>query len=272
MPSYLRMLCAVLLSSVMLAGGLLPAPASAEDAVTTSWVVRRATLADGRTYFVNRPACTPVEAAGCVDFLAKPRPVVVYLHSAGQAEDGYTAARTTRLLRTWSTDTVFAFAVSALGDKYFDAGLCCTPAPVDDVGYLAAIVEDLAAGGVAVDRDRVAAMGVSNGGMLAERAACERPQTFRAAASISGTFSGACDVGTVHVRQWHGAVDPIVPVNGGGVWILGQWRVFKPAASLAQRMQATSTYQLDVLPGLAHFVPLQYYRDAVAWLDQVPAR
>ncbi|UUX97161.1 PHB depolymerase family esterase [Aquabacterium sp. J223] len=71
----------------------------------------------------------------------------------------------------------------------WNAGGCCGEARdrnVDDVGFSRAVVAAVAAR-VAVDRGRVFATGMSNGGMLAHRLACDAADLFRAVAAVAGT-------------------------------------------------------------------------------------
>lgn len=71
----------------------------------------------------------------------------------------------------------------------WNAGRCCGPArdrDVDDVGFIRQVVDDVGRK-VAIDRGRVYATGMSNGGMMAYRLACEAADVFRAVASVAGT-------------------------------------------------------------------------------------
>jgi polyhydroxybutyrate depolymerase len=75
----------------------------------------------------------------------------------------------------------------------WNAGGCCGEArdrAVDDVGFVRAVVAHVKSR-VAIDGARVFAVGMSNGGMLAHRLACEAPDVFRAVASVAGTDATA---------------------------------------------------------------------------------
>lgn len=260
------------LGVVILLTGVLGAPAGVStagvtsgSAVTTAWSVQLRTLEDGRTYYVNAPSCSPADATECVAFLARARDVVVWFHAAGAHEDVDTATRWLTALHSWSRDTLVVFATSLGGTRVFDGGVCCTRAPVDDVGYLVRVIDDIASRW-SVDRRRVGAAGVSNGGIMAARLACERPDVVAAGASLAGTFAGPCDVATTQVAQWHGALDKPVPLNGGTTFVAGAERTFPPAASLGQRMLSGSTFALRVRPGVGHGLPLADYRESVRWL------
>lgn len=70
----------------------------------------------------------------------------------------------------------------------WNAGACCGYARdegSDDVGFARAVVGALEAR-YAVDTDRVFATGMSNGGMLVHRLACDAADVFRAVASVAG--------------------------------------------------------------------------------------
>jgi polyhydroxybutyrate depolymerase len=99
----------------------------------------------------------------------------------------------------------------------WNAGGCCgdaAAAGVDDVGFLTKVVADLSVT-APVDPARVYLAGFSNGGMMALRAACERPDVFAAVASVTGTFVTPCVPSRpVSVMQVSGGRDLVVPYRG----------------------------------------------------------
>lgn len=250
----------------MIVGTWTPLPASkaASAAVSVTWVTRERTLADGRTFFVRVPTCS-ANAAGCSEYLGRSRALVVFLHAANGAETRDTANSWLTSLHAVDGETIFAFGVSKNASRRWDAGLCCTTEAVDDVGYLRRLVDNVAAEW-AIDRDQVGAMGLSNGGMLALRAACERPDLFPAAVALAGVYDGTCDNGPVQIAQWHGAVDATVPLDGGQVKVLGERLNLPSVASIAKRMSAGSVFELYVIPGRAHAMSWTEYRPATRWL------
>jgi polyhydroxybutyrate depolymerase len=71
----------------------------------------------------------------------------------------------------------------------WNAGKCCAAARdenVDDVGFVRDIIKNLR-GQLNIDPNRIFADGISNGGMMAYRLACEMSDVFKAIASVAGT-------------------------------------------------------------------------------------
>lgn len=101
----------------------------------------------------------------------------------------------------------------------FNAGACCGEASssnVDDVGFARALVQDVSSK-MCVDPKRVHATGMSNGGHMAHRLACEAADVFASAASVTGVLSlvGSCTPSRpISMVQFHGTEDNIVSYNG----------------------------------------------------------
>lgn len=90
---------------------------------------------------------------------------------------------------------------------------------VDDVGFLDALVTELVESGVALDGE-VFVTGISNGGMMTVRAACELSSRLRGAAVVAGNqpASMAClPENPLAISFLHGTADPLVPYEGGVV-------------------------------------------------------
>jgi polyhydroxybutyrate depolymerase len=107
------------------------------------------------------------------------------------------------------------------GRRFWDAGpSCCNfdGVKVDHVAQLAELIERVGSN-AAIDRERVFVGGYSNGGFMAHRLACERPELVRAVISVAG--SGPLDRSTckkpvaLEVLQIQGDADPIVTYEGG---------------------------------------------------------
>jgi polyhydroxybutyrate depolymerase len=104
----------------------------------------------------------------------------------------------------------------------WNAWRCCGAAldnKVDDVGFIRALV-DAVARDYPVDRKRVYATGLSNGGMLAYRVGCELGDVFAAIAPVAGALnSDDCRAGPrVSVIVFHGTADKHVRFEGGEPW------------------------------------------------------
>jgi polyhydroxybutyrate depolymerase len=101
----------------------------------------------------------------------------------------------------------------------WNGGACCgyaQEADVDDVGFVRAIVADLQAL-VDIDGNRIYATGMSNGGILSHRLACEAADLFAAIAPVAGTlnFSACQPQEHVSVIEFHGTDDQHVLYEGG---------------------------------------------------------
>ena len=101
----------------------------------------------------------------------------------------------------------------------WNAGGCCGNARdrgVDDVGFVRALVARVQSQ-LSIDGARVFATGMSNGGMLAHRLACEAPDVFRAVASVAGTdaTSRCAPSRPVSVLHIHARNDTHVLFTGG---------------------------------------------------------
>src|SRR5699024_9332442 len=74
--------------------------------------------------------------------------------------------------------------------RSWNAGRCCGRAKkknIDDVGFLTALVEKIAAK-YPVARNRIFATGISNGGFMAYRMLCEKPNMLTAIAPVAASM------------------------------------------------------------------------------------
>lgn len=113
-------------------------------------------------------------------------------------------------------------------DGRHDLKSAATKEDVDDVGFLRALVEALGKR-YAIDPARVFVTGISNGGMMTLRLACEARDVFKGfvavAASLGEDIAERCDAGGVdRLALIDGTADPIVPWEGGTVAVLGAKR------------------------------------------------
>jgi polyhydroxybutyrate depolymerase len=101
----------------------------------------------------------------------------------------------------------------------WNAGGCCGDArdrAVDDVGMVRALVAQLKTQ-LTIDSGRIYATGMSNGGMMAHRLACEAADVFRSVASVAGTdaTSSCTPARPISVLHIHARDDDHVLFNGG---------------------------------------------------------
>ena len=146
----------------------------------------------------------------------KPAPLLMVLHgSAGSGEDMMAVTR--RGFEQLAAKEKFVLVYpDALERRWNDQG-----GIVDDVGILLAVVDKLVAAGM-VDKNRVYATGISNGGMMAQRLACEQAERIAGIATVAGGLPepllATCKpVRPLPVLVIHGTDDPIVPWAGGAV-------------------------------------------------------
>jgi polyhydroxybutyrate depolymerase len=146
--------------------------------------------------------------------LATPTALVVMLHggfgSGEQAESSY----------GWDAMADREGFVVAYPDglnRAWNVGGGCCGAPgstnVDDVAFITTMVSTIGQS-VPLDRTRVYATGISNGGMLAYRLACDT-DVFAAIGPDSATLLGACpSPHPVSVLHIHGTADRNIPYDG----------------------------------------------------------
>jgi len=100
----------------------------------------------------------------------------------------------------------------------WNVGNCCGYAldlQVDDVAFIRGLVGHLATS-YAIDSDRVYATGMSNGGMMSYRLACQASDLFAAVAPVAGALNVECEPSEpVSVLAIHGTADQYVLFEGG---------------------------------------------------------
>jgi polyhydroxybutyrate depolymerase len=105
----------------------------------------------------------------------------------------------------------------------WNGGFCCGAAAdedVDDTGYLRSLVDAIAQE-VVVDRRRVYATGISNGGAMTQRLACEAADVFAAAAPLAFPIGllpieSCAPSRPIPVLTFQGTTDVLVPYEGAG--------------------------------------------------------
>ncbi len=89
----------------------------------------------------------------------------------------------------------------------------------DDVAFISALIDEMIAKHH-VDPHRVYVTGISNGGMMSYRLACDLPDRIVAIAPVVGNVPSAVPCKPAHpisVLAINGTADPLVPYNGGQV-------------------------------------------------------
>jgi polyhydroxybutyrate depolymerase len=121
------------------------------------------------------------------------------------------------------------------------------PGKPDDVAYLRAVIPAVVHA-VCADANRVGVTGVSNGGGMSARMACDAADLVAAAAPVAGGYGALPDCHPsrpIPVLEIHGTSDDVVPYEGkedqprGAVRaFLSQWRALDGCAATADRRQA----------------------------------
>jgi polyhydroxybutyrate depolymerase len=107
-------------------------------------------------------------------------------------------------------------------DKSWADGRGASPADrrhIDDVAFLVGLVSKLQHD-YHIAPGHVFVTGMSNGGFMSNRLACDRADVFAAAAPVAGTLGvGVACAPSRPVSVWeaHGTADPLVPFKGGAV-------------------------------------------------------
>jgi polyhydroxybutyrate depolymerase len=104
----------------------------------------------------------------------------------------------------------------------WNAGACCGAAidqQIDDVGFVRALVAQLS-NTLCIDPRRIYATGMSNGGFMSHRLACEAADLFAAVAPVSAVngMDSCTPSRPVPVMMFNGTLDPLVAYNGGGLF------------------------------------------------------
>src|SRR5215470_675340 len=158
----------------------------------------------GSRLAANRTTCPDGDThdPGCLVAMANARGYAV------AAPDG-TGSRPLRGIRTWNAGGGHAL-------QCVSGGAC--RAGIDDIKYFDDLLDQIG-GAIPVDVGGIYATGISNGGAMSHRLACERGDRIAAIAPVDGANEwaddgGACNV-AVPVRHFHGTEDPCWKFEGG---------------------------------------------------------
>ncbi len=147
-------------------------------------------------------------------------PLVVALH--GRFGDGAAQEKLSGLTRVATREGFAVVFPDGVQRSWADARGSSPAARqgVDDVGYLAALIEKLVAE-ERIDATRVFITGMSNGAMMTLTMVCRRPELFAGAAAVTGLLplpvDGCRPSRPPSVAIVVGDKDPLVPFDGGAV-------------------------------------------------------
>jgi polyhydroxybutyrate depolymerase len=158
-----------------------------------------------RTFLVYRPSSLPAST---------PVPLVVMIHGGGGSAAG---AESKYGWDRLADQNKFVVAYpDGVGRSWNGGGGCCGAAgrtAVDDVGFLNAMITRIGQS-IPIDPNRQFATGISDGGIMAYRLACDSP-ALAAIGPDAATQVGPCPkpapLSLIHV---HGSDDPRVPIDG----------------------------------------------------------
>jgi polyhydroxybutyrate depolymerase len=180
--------------------GRRPQPLDAEWKVLSSGIERRFDVHVPRSYDPT-----------------KPTPVVLNFH--GFTSDKRQQDLLSRMNAKADREGFVVVTPNGSGlQKSWNAGACCGDAKdknVDDVQFVRDLLDELE-GRLCLDRRRIFATGMSNGGFFSHRLGCELGERIAAIAPVAGVLGvGACTPARPFpVMQFHGTGDAIVPFDG----------------------------------------------------------
>ena len=181
----------------------------------------------------------------------KPLPLVLVLHGGGGEAEGMA------LITGFNEKAdrkgfiaVYPNGTGILSGQFltWNAGNCCGPAldfKTDDVGFFRVLLEKLKKD-FSIDSRRIYVTGLSNGGMMSYRLACELSGEIAAIAPVAGAMNVECKpTRPVSVILFHGTEDGHVRYDGGEPLVQADWhlrtdRPVKETASLWAKFNGCS--------------------------------
>lgn len=169
-----------------------------------------------------------------MNFQGQPRSYYVYVPQSLRGRSGLSAvmvmhggmgsgegiAGTTGMTGAADQAGFVAIFPNAAGTQWND-GRATTRTGVDDVGFVRAVIADTSAR-YGVDSSRVFATGLSNGGLMTQRLACDAAGSFRAfgvvVANMPADLVGSCSPSrAVPMMFFNGTSDRLMPFEGGSI-------------------------------------------------------
>jgi polyhydroxybutyrate depolymerase len=126
---------------------------------------------------------------------------------------------------------------------------------VDDVGFTEALLDSLSAV-YSIDQNRIYAVGMSNGGFMSFRLACDLSAKIAAVGSVTGSITPSTLVNCnashpMPIIQIHGTTDATVPYNGSAGWtasitnVLNHWATFNNCSPVPTVVNVPNTNTID---------------------------
>ena len=155
---------------------------------------------------------------------AKPAPLVFALHDGGGRAERF--ARMTKLNEAAAKAGVLMVYPEGIEQYWNDGrsrvGFTTFVRNTDDVGFVTALIDEVARKEHPVDPKRVFAIGMSNGGMMAFRLACEAADRIAGIVTVAANLPARMEhrcrpAKPVGVLMIHGTNDTMVPFRGGDI-------------------------------------------------------
>lgn len=161
-----------------------------------------------RSYVLHLPPAT----------VKAPHPLLLLLHGGGGRGQGM--LRLTGI-EAAADRTGFVVAMPDGIDRHWNDGRSTIKNKQADIAFIAALIDRIEQD-YPIDRSRVAAAGISNGAIFAERIGCDLADRVGTIAAIAGTrardYAPHCrPARAISVLQFDGTDDPIMPYAGGKV-------------------------------------------------------
>ena len=152
-----------------------------------------------------------------------PVPLVLVLQGAGSVPDIMDITRMAGVAKREGFAVAFP---NPIGFVWNDGALSVLGTNAsNDVSFLRRVVADIDEKQFPVDWKRVYAIGISNGGMMSLRLACEAADLFAGVGAVAANMAKALAAdcrpsAPVSVIVINGTEDPIIPYRGGGVRLI----------------------------------------------------
>ncbi len=156
---------------------------------------------------------------------SRPLPLVVSLH--GYSGNGWSnAAYMHHFDSIHENEHLLLYpdgTINLVGMRYWNAtdGCCQFSGDVDDANYLLSLINE-AIQNYGADPDGIVITGLSNGGFMSHRMACDAGGSIRAIVALNGVtwddFSKCPDTGRPDILHVHSTADTVIAYNGGAIW------------------------------------------------------